>query len=273
MITFNCVLQHERIDPRSVVLLRHQITGSRTLLKPYDLWRAANGSFEAYQSIQSKARFRKDDLLASFVVTPADETLFVGLYLVQSVGGVPPDQKDPVAPDHDLTGCFWHVTMPDTRLDEYSGRLLIDWGKGFRTWVQSAGRQDKRVIEIRRSFQEPEFPGFLLFSRPLSQIDALPKGWADALQACRGVYLLTCPRTKEQYVGSAAGANGFLGRWQEYAITGHGGNIALKSRDPSDYQVSILEVAGSAATVDEIIRMEQRWKAKLQSTEMGLNRN
>jgi hypothetical protein len=47
----------------------------------------------------------------------------------------------------------------------------------------------------------------------------------------------------------------------------------LKSRDPSDYQVSVLEVAGSAATVDEIIAREGLWKQKLQSREMGLNRN
>ncbi|WP_280514504.1 hypothetical protein [Chthonobacter albigriseus] len=41
----------------------------------------------------------------------------------------------------------------------------------------------------------------------------------------------------------------------------------------SDYQVSILEAAGSVATVDDILAMEVRWKLKLQSREMGLNRN
>ena len=39
--------------------------------------------------------------------------------------------------------------------------------------------------------------------------------------------------------------------------------------DPSDYQVSILEVAGSAATVEAILSMETLWKRKLQSREMG----
>jgi serine/threonine protein kinase len=64
-----------------------------------------------------------------------------------------------------------------------------------------------------------------------------------------------------------------LRTFEEYAQTGHGGDIALKSRDPSDYQVSILEVAGTASSVDEIKEMESRWKAKLRSREMGLNRN
>ena len=66
---------------------------------------------------------------------------------------------------------------------------------------------------------------------------------------------------------------GFWGRWQDYLQTGHGGNEGLKSRDPSDYQVSILEVAGTSAEADEVRQMESRWQSKLQSREMGLNRN
>ncbi|MHB9027696.1 MAG: GIY-YIG nuclease family protein [Candidatus Latescibacterota bacterium] len=57
-----------------------------------------------------------------------------------------------------------------------------------------------------------------------------------------------------------------------YMQDGHGGNVGLKSRDPSDYQVSILEVAGSSATEKDILRMEGLWQSKLQSYEMGLNR-
>jgi hypothetical protein len=100
-----------------------------------------------------------------------------------------------------------------------------------------------------------------------------PPSWIAILQSARVVYLLTCPKTKEQYVGSASGEEAFWHRWQDYVAKGHGGNIELKSRDPSDYRVSILEVAGSSATTDDILKMEQRWKAKLQSQEMGLNRN
>jgi hypothetical protein len=55
----------------------------------------------------------------------------------------------------------------------------------------------------------------------------------------------------------------------EYVMSGHGGNIALKSRERSDYQVSILEVAGIASTPDDIRKLEVLWKEKLQSREMG----
>ena len=101
----------------------------------------------------------------------------------------------------------------------------------------------------------------------------MPSDWRSALGSARGVYLLTCPRTHEQYVGSATGANGFLGRWHAYFGGGDGGNVRLRSREPSDYRVSILQVAGSADDHDSILRMESLWKLKLQSRDMGLNAN
>lgn len=45
------------------------------------------------------------------------------------------------------------------------------------------------------------------------------------------------------------------------------------SRDPGDSQVSILEVAGTAAAVDEVREMEGRWQKTLLGREVGLNRN
>jgi hypothetical protein len=153
------------------------------------------------------------------------------------------------------------------------GRLIIEWGDGKLSWIQRADRQNKLVVELRREFKEPDFPGFLNFIEPLSKLDDLARSWVTPLQSSKGIYLLTCRKTKEQYVGSATGEEGFWGRWQEYAKTGHGGNVALKSRNPSDYQVSILEVAGTASTPEDIMRMERHWKSKLQSQEVGLNRN
>ena len=83
--------------------------------------------------------------------------------------------------------------------------------------------------------------------------------------------LLTCPTTKEQYIGWATGAKGFYGRWMDYFKTGHGGNVGLKSKEPSNYQVSILEVAGSEDDQNMILKKEFLWMEKLQSKQMGLN--
>jgi hypothetical protein len=120
---------------------------------------------------------------------------------------------------------------------------------------------------------EDPFPGFQALILNLSEIETIPPTWAAALATTRGIYLLTCPRTREQYVGMASGIDGFLGRWREYFANGHGGNVGLKSRDPSDYQVSILETVGTGATLADLAAIEVHWKHKLQSREMGLNRN
>ena len=169
--------------------------------------------------------------------------------------------------------CDLYDLSLEKALEDLIGRLLIDWGPGPRSWVQHADRKNKIVTELRTSFKEDDFPGFLNFVEHLSKLDKLPKDWVTALRYSKGIYLLTCPKTREQYVGSATGEEGFWQRWQDYAQTGHGGNVALKSREPSDYQVSILEIAGTAATTDDILAMEARWKKKIQSREMGLNRN
>jgi len=112
----------------------------------------------------------------------------------------------------------------------------------------------------------------LKFISNLSKVQAetLPARWVDVLKISRGVYLLTCPKTREQYVGSAYGEDGFWSRWHEHARTGRGDAIKLKSREPSDYQVSILEVAGTSTSDEEIIQAENLWKEKLQPKKWAL---
>jgi hypothetical protein len=276
-LTLNAVLKGLDIDPKDVRLLRHQ-TGPYAGGTPYTLWRDDAPGFLAWQSIQSvqnRARLA-GRYWASFVVTPMQGTLLVGIYEVKYVGPCNPQLIDPLR--------LIPVSQLSVQLHQYAavlvdscsalaGRLFVEWGPGTRTWIQRADNQIKPVLEIARVFQEEAFPGFGRFISRLSSIETLPSGWLSALRAARGVYLLTCPRTREQYVGSATGEGGFLGRWLAYVQDGHGGNVGLKSRDASDYQVCILEVVGSAATVEEILSTEQLWKAKLQSREMGLNRN
>ena len=169
--------------------------------------------------------------------------------------------------------CHCYELALDSRMSDLVGKMTIEWGEGTRSWIQRADNQNKQILELRKQFKEDDFPGFLNFIKPLSEIEKIPTGWINVLTNSKGIYLLTCPRTKEQYVGSATGETGFLGRWLDYAQTGHGGDVALKSRDPSDYQVCILEVAGTALSSEQILELEAKWKRKLQSREMGLNRN
>jgi hypothetical protein len=200
--------------------------------------------------------------------------MLAGVYSAKCAGVLAEDTPWPHADGIDLAGsCDLYELQRYDNFADLEGKLFIAWGDGLRSWLQRADRQNKVIIELRREFKEPDFPGFLNLMEPLSKVAAFPSGWIEALKHARGVYLLTCPKTREQYVGSAYGAEGFWHRWMVYATTGHGDNVALKSREPSDYQVSILEVAGSSTQIEDVLKMEKRWKDKMKSREMGLNRN
>jgi hypothetical protein len=275
-IMFNAVLCEAGLSLPDVRLIRHKDKRAVRGRSPYELWRDDRPKFELYQSTQgigSRKKFAAP-FWAVFVVNMNDETMFVGLYAVKHAGLLKEDRPMPHKEGIDKAGScdIYDLELQDT-LSDLIGRLFIDWGPGALAWVQYAERNNKPIMELRKAFQEPDFPGFLNFIQPLSKLVNLPASWLSALRSSRGVYLLTCPKTKEQYVGSATGEEGLWGRWQDYIQTGHGGNLGLKSRDPSDYQVSILEVAGTSATKEDILGMEGRWQAKLQSMEMGLNRN
>jgi len=276
-LKFNTLLRESGLAPRDVRLVRHKDQRSSPGRSPYELWRDDRDAFDAYQARQTVADRSKFNapIWASFVADAFDDTMFVGLYRKEDRKPLEEDSPTPhVVGGIDSAGsCDIYALSPDENLKDLAERLIIDWGPGKRAWVQRADFQDKEVLEIRAARHEPPFPGFIEFIEPLSRIGKLPRGWIEALRSVRGVYILTCPRTREQYVGSAFGGDGFWGRWMTYYQTQHGGNVGLKSRDPSDYQVAILEVAGSAVTQGEVLAMEGRWQRKLQSREMGLNRN
>ncbi len=275
-IMFNTLLLDTGLRLGDVRLLRHKDQRAQRGRTPYELWRDDRQQFDLYQSVHSLTSRGKlaAPYWASFVGTPNGETMFVGIYGVKNRRLLEHDIPMPHMDGVDNAGsCDRYDLMLEQALGDVAGKLIIDWGPGDRAWIQRADRQNKRVTELREEFKEPAFPGFLNLMEPLSKLDKIPKSWVTALRSSRGVYLLTCPKTREQYVGSATGAEGFWGRWQDYFNMGHGGNVALKSRNSSDYQVSILEVAGTASTTDDILKMEGKWKAKLQSQEMGLNRN
>jgi hypothetical protein len=275
-ISLNMIFREAGLNLAELRLLRHKDKRATKGRTPYELWRDNRQQFDLYQSMQSIENRGKLSARywASFVVTPSDETMFVGLYRANYRGLLEQDTPMPHAEGIDKAGsCDVYDLQLEDNLSDCIGRLIVDWGPGGRAWIQRADRQNKGIVELRREFKEPEFPGFLNFVEPLSKLEKLPRGWIVALSCTKGVYLLTCPKTREQYVGSATGAEGFYQRWQGYAQSGHGGDVALKSREPSDYQVSILEVAGTSSTEDDIREMETRWKLKLKSREMGLNRN
>lgn len=267
MLTFNAILRHEGINPTDVRLVRHQDNRVQAGSSPYSLWRAGDGRFEKYQNIQRRERFKIGGLLASFVAGAQGETLFAGLYTVEGIGRAPEGTTDPVR-GHDVSDHYLYIMRPEQRMAEYSGLLVIDWGTGFRSWVQRADRQNKSVLEIRKAVAEPPFPGFTHFRSDIKDIQVIPSSWQEVLKSVKGIYLLVCKETGKQYVGSAKGEESLWGRFLDYAQTGHGGNVELKRRGPKPYQVSILEITNSGYGIEQI---EEAWKRKLMTRTFGLN--
>lgn len=268
-LTFNDLLLKARIDPGTVRLMRHQDASADPGRSPFHLWRNHPADFIAYQSRQSlrtESQLRGSKFWASFVATPSRETLLADVYAVHFLGrgtqDLPAIQR---AAAIDQAGQYVLFDLnPVEAFAGLRGRLVIEWGSGFLAWIQNADRQDKAVVELRRAFEDEQFPGFGDLLLSLSNMPRLPATWVSVLKASRGIYLLTCPRTGEHYVGSASGQNGFYQRWMEYFETGHGHNVRLKGRDPSDYRIAVLEVAGSDQSTIEVLAAEQRWMRKLQ---------
>lgn len=273
MIGFNALLREEGIDPKEVKLARHQDTRWVDRPTPYQLWTASDGRFERYQRIQKRNVFQGARVLASFVATPLGESLFVSLYEIRGMTTAAPGLIDPLS-SRDVGGMISYDLVPMRKLVEYRGRLIVDWGLGYRSWVQLAAKKDKPLLEIRRTAAgERSFPGFLDFREKLSELKAVPLAWRAALSSVSGIYLLVHPETGKQYVGSAQGMGGFWGRWEQYVASGHGGNRRMKDVPTADYQVSVLEVASSSANAEVLTQMEKRWKQKLLSRKFGLNAN
>lgn len=236
-------------------------------------------AFQRYQERQGKQQviqqFRSARYLAGFIAEPATkQTVFVGLW--ELTGERSDRLGDPLSIDTPVEAP-WIVEFNSSRVekfDPYVGRLVVDWGDGTRAWVQRADNQNKPVLEVRKERADPRFPGFMRLKVALDEVPSLYTTWAELLRHLRGVYLLVRRETGEQYVGSATGADGFYGRWSDYA-DGHGGNIALKElkAPASAFDASILEVVGSEATPEQIFERESLWKEKLGTRVKGLNRN
>ncbi len=277
-LPFNMLLASAGRPTAEVRLLRHQtrLPDGRT---PLDLWRGDPAILNASQSYQQTAQrpWLKAPWWATFLGTADGRTLFAGIY----AAGPPYAVEESFHQQE--TGCtiqagsddFYALSLSPL-LAEYIGRLYINWSggsSGKRAWKQRADLQDKNIMELHLEGVEQPFPGLMDVAEPLSRLVAAPPGWIAQLEAAHGVYLLTCPINGEQYVGSATGAGGFGGRWTAYAADGHGGNVALRARARTDWIVSILQAAGSADTDDDILTMKRKWKRKLHSRALDLNRN
>jgi hypothetical protein len=148
--SFNELLERWGISASEVRLLRHGNKDNAAGRYLFNLWQSDLPGLEFYQSLQrhmDRAKLDPSRFWASFVVTPAGETLFVGLY--SKLGRKSYEHAFSSRTSQDVYGAgdldqYELVRLPES--DRYSGRLIVEWGEGYRSWLQIAGNQNKRII-------------------------------------------------------------------------------------------------------------------------------
>lgn len=159
---------------------------------------------------------------------------------------------------------------------QYFGRLVITWAD--RTTMNIV-MKDKEAISrltvkaiLEESYDEvsEEFPGYENVDLSWEKLNRVlkMKTWRTALENQKGVYLITDTSANKRYVGSAYGEDMILGRWENYAKNGHGGNVLLRElvdREGLDYvkrnfRYSILDIYKSTTDDKTILGRESWWK-------------
>ena len=196
-----------------------------------------------------------------------------------------PDVRPEGYPDGEaFTGenAFFDLQSIDA-LREYEKRMVIDWGKSARMWHQK-GTTEKTIVAIDSADKHP-FVGYEKIILTYDKLKEIVEDkinyelWQAALSNVKGVYLILDMANGKQYVGSAYGDRGILGRWECYVNSLHGNNKLMKEvicTYPERYkyfQFSILQIF-SKSTVDSIVvHAENQWKEKLGTIDFGMNDN
>lgn len=291
---FNSLLVSAGYDPTHVVVLRHRPT--EPPLRRALPWLAVERPevFNSYQRIHGPAveraldKLRGKGYVAAFIGLTAGKAVFVGLYKIEPT-------CTPLTHDN-----FWKIKehrelqkLGDRGLTEecdqiirfdltetnfhtlWKGRLVVEWTGGERSWWRRAHNNQLAVLAIHEdSLFEAEMPKWSDLALTWNDLRVIPTRWKQALAHWRGVYFIYDTTDCKGYVGAAYGSDNLLGRWQNYAATGHGGNKLLRARNPEDFIFSILQRVSPDLDADEVIRLENSWKLRLHTRHPGgLNDN
>lgn len=289
MIDFNNLLELAGIEPSQTLLARHvPVEKSLRGVLPWliverpDLWLA-------YQRIQwqtlEKAMTR-GAYIASFIGQKPTKATYAGFY---RIGGWQTLDADGYrtfpgngeleelgmsgrAPD--MPDCLAFELEPLDHYANYVGRLIVDWPLPYQQWWRWGGRAALPVSAIaEESLFVEAMPDWKDLALSWSELHNLPTSWRRSLAQWRGIYFIQDTRSGKGYVGSAYGSDNLLGRWMDYAKSGDGGNVEMRTSKPEDLRFSILQRTDPDAEAGEVIALESSWKRRLFTREFGLNGN
>ena len=162
-------------------------------------------------------------------------------------------------------------------MSDLRNRLVIGW-RSPRTWRMNATTASSYPVVGIADAEPIPFPGFDRLVLSHVQLQAVMRdhqyaSWRTALSSVFGIYLITDTRDGRHYVGKADGEESIRQRWASYATNGHGGNVELRTLDPSSFRFSLLRVFDPTTPTRDIDAAESHFKDALDSRRHGLNRN
>lgn len=289
MLQLNVPLREAGIDPATTVVVRHRPV--ETAFHKIMPWIAAERPdlFVTYQQIQwskLETAMTKARTMVAFLGHESKKALFVGIYEIRGHRRITFEEYWDIAGNVELKGLGMTGLQPTApapllfdlalqpHLEDWKGKLVVSWPGLERSWWRWA---DRNVIPIAAITEESRLveamPGWDQLAFAWNQLAALPTSWKAALSQWRGVYFIFDVARCQGYVGSAYGIDNILGRWRNYASSGHGGNRQLRSSNPNDLRFTILQRTSPDLEAAEVIRLEAKWKDRLHTREYGLNEN
>ena len=227
--------------------------------------------------------------VASFIGHEPGKALFIGLYSVGASKRLTRKEfwRIPAyiemkafgmkgfTEDDGRSSVLWFDLAPTEFYVSWKGKLIVEWPRPERAWWRRAHRNVMPILAILEdSALDAVMPEWDEIALSWEELRVLTTRWKSALSQWRGIYYIFDTSNKKGYVGSAYGGSNLLGRWRDYAASGHGGNRLLRKRDPRHFRFTILQRVSPDMDVNDVIRLEGTWKERLHTrSPYGLNDN
>jgi hypothetical protein len=282
------------IDPQRVLVLRHRpLEPELNKVLP---WLAAESPdvFNAYQQTQTEQverAMKRAIHVAAFIGHEPAKALFVGLYSVKGSKPITPKEYWEIPANVELrsfghegftegssrSSILWFDLVLTDFYAQWKGKLVVGWPPLDRNWYRWAHKPNNEMpvlAILEESALDAAMPEWDAIDLTWDDLRVLPERWKSRLREWRGIYYIFDTSDGKGYVGSAYGESNLLGRWLDYAGSGHGGNRLLQQRSPQNFRFTILQRVSPDMEADDIIRLESSWKQRLHTRKpYGLNDN